>query len=351
MNTRRVGAIALLCLVAIPLAASLAWPKAASPESSTYDDGPQGSTAAAARFRAAGFAVANIQSDLRLLTEIKPDRPTLLLLLGPRTPIDSTERGHLEKFVEQGGRVLVADEEDSTGLAERFGITFSGLPIQDTDFVGATDFVAFRFTFEGGTVPGVARTASRLFVTEETPGEVVAWSQTSSFLDLNQNGALDADDQGGPFPVAFRTPINSRGGFCLFVADADFLANAAVDALPDAAAPSNLASELIPAGGTILFDERGKQATWVSRPAGAIRFASAAVANMPFIVGIGAIATWALIRGLRSAPTPFPTHHEFRPNEPALSPATLAALLATTPSDQTPTPNPPAQPTDPEMRP
>jgi hypothetical protein len=334
LTGRRLLALAPLGLAVAGLAVAAATLHAALPFSA-YSTGPQGSTDLAAHLRQSGFNVTSLHTSLALLDEVRTDRPALLVMAGLAAPATARDVADLSRFVARGGRVLVADDAGfADPLSLPYGVKSGRFPVSDVNFAGNASILPVRLALGGESAVVHAVGPVLLVVDAGAQGAVVGTTQPTAFLDLDHDGRLGLKDQPGPFPVAFETRPNARGGELLFVSDASLLQNER--------GPSASADELdflfrhLAGGGTVVFDERGRE----SGPAAAlssVQGVGEAVAATPFALLLACLAlAWATAAAVRRSPRPLPAEHRHDPAQDATPPEVLQALRKSVSSPKSP---------------
>ena len=192
-----------------------------------------------------------------------PDDATIVIVLAPVIPLQDAEWAALARYLDRGGRLLLAldpKSEPSMGVLEgKLGLKYNPLPLTDDQahlpqrgtpadkrFAITTQFSAH------GSTTSLSRTVDKGLVLIEagaledvpfaaqanTPKKTVTLrSMESSYLDANNNFAFDKDTekkQRWNIGVAVEGPKNAEGKEyrALVFSDADLFADALVSAGP-----------------------------------------------------------------------------------------------------------------------
>jgi hypothetical protein len=134
-----------------------------------------------------------------------PEKGALVVI--PYLDYAEEELVRIKQFVDDGGTLLLMDDYgygnvvlDYLGMRARF----TNKPLLDP-----------LFCYKNQSMPRISDFAPRVkgkidvimlnhatTIANITPSKAIAWSSTTSFLDLNENGTLDPDEPEGPFAVA-----------------------------------------------------------------------------------------------------------------------------------------------------
>jgi hypothetical protein len=134
-----------------------------------------------------------------------PEKGALVII--PYLDYAEEELVRIKQFVDDGGTLLLMDDYgygnvvlDYLGMRARF----TNKPLLDP-----------LFCYKNQSMPRISDFAPRVkgkidvimlnhatTIANITPSKAIAWSSTTSFLDLNENGTLDPDEPEGPFAVA-----------------------------------------------------------------------------------------------------------------------------------------------------
>ncbi len=184
----------------------------------------------------------------------EPGRAVLLCF--PEQAFSPRELDALQRYVRQGGTLLLADDFGhgnellaALGLATRF----AGVPLLDP--VICYKDRAFPRIVRLADDPATSGVAVLVLnhataLTGAPAGSVLAESSSFSFLDQNGNGTLDASEPAGPFPVLARERLGA--GEVLILSDPSLFINGTFSLADNARLVSNIQS--LP-GGKLYLDE------------------------------------------------------------------------------------------------
>lgn len=172
-----------------------------------------------------------LQTSYSYLSQAHPE--SALVIMGPTTVFTSKEISALEKFMSEGGVVILLADNDGTGSTLAFGdFRISKSPMRDFEhFDRRPDFVLIRnFDFHpivrnvssiltnypAALVPSSGKKVNRV------KGEI-AYTSSRSFIDENKNGIPDADEPIGPLSIIALQ--NLGDGYFIAVADSGIFVN------------------------------------------------------------------------------------------------------------------------------
>ena len=166
------------------------------------------------------------QDDLPDLTE------EVILVVIPYLEYSDEELPEIKQFIDKGGTVLLMDDYGyGNSVLAYLGvdIRFSNKPLLDPLFCyknqsipRITDFAAK--VHESGINVVMLNHATTL--TNVTESAAIAWSSSTSFLDINENGSWEQDEPKGPFTVA--AEIRLGEGTLTLVSDPSIIINSMV---------------------------------------------------------------------------------------------------------------------------
>jgi uncharacterized protein (DUF58 family) len=146
-----------------------------------------------------------------------PPATTIVAVVHPTSAYTSADRAVIERFVADGGLLLVADDHGTANsLVAAFGISFERVRLVETD----SDW-GWRANDQGPTQGLSLPAPTALLVPPGSTAHVLATSSGQSFLDRDGNGWVGQGDAVGPFVVAAR--IDHGAGRVILVADAQAL--------------------------------------------------------------------------------------------------------------------------------
>ncbi|MGQ0534787.1 MAG: DUF4350 domain-containing protein [Methanobacteriota archaeon] len=196
-------------------------------------------------------------SVLGLDPTLEPSR-TLVAMIGVEREIRGVEADRLEAFVADGGRLIVANDfGDADPVALRFGARFDRVRLYDEDFAASPDFVRADANLSGTRYDLLLNVPTSLTLFDVVDGgasRVLAASTDRSYVDLDENGAVDLTDVRGPFPLLVLRTYPS-GGAVLLAADPGLFIDGMRGEAENAAFLDAVVEELLPEGGVAYFDE------------------------------------------------------------------------------------------------
>jgi len=174
------------------------------------------------------FNAANIES----LDELPDVAEETALVAIPYLDYNNEELSQLKGFVEDGGTLLLMDDYGyGNSVLAYLGVSvrFTNKPLLDPLFCYKNQWLP-RITDlaprvkESGIDVIVFNHATTLTNVEQT--DMIAWSSTTSFLDINDNESWDEGEPKGPFPVA--TEVHFGKGTLALVSDPSSMVNSMV---------------------------------------------------------------------------------------------------------------------------
>lgn len=135
-----------------------------------------------------------------------PERHTLVAI--PYLEYSNKELSRMKQFVDEGGTLILMDDYGYGNSVLAFlgvGVRFSNEPLLDPLFCHKNQWLPKIIDFapeadESGIGVIVLNHATSLTSLEQA--EIIAWSSSTSFLDINENESWDEDEPKGPLPVA-----------------------------------------------------------------------------------------------------------------------------------------------------
>lgn len=264
---------------------------------------------------------------------------TVAFIVAPQEDYSPTAAARVRQFVQRGGTVVVASEDNRTDrLLSELGVEtrIDGRPVRDEreHYRGPALPVATNvndhpltdgvesLTLNYGTVLNRSR-AGNTAPRSERVGEVLVNTSGFAYVDANENETLDFSETVGPRPVVVVEPIGE--GAVVVVSDASVFTNAMLDREGNA----QFATTLLTSHERVLLDYSH------GRPLPPLIYALLVVRDTPllqFVLGLGAVGAvvgWTYrdslptLAGVSFGPTPEERLSGVRPDE-----AELAAFLA-----------------------
>lgn len=162
-----------------------------------------------------------------------PDLPGGTVLISiPYLEFGDDELAEIKQFVNDGGTLLLMDDYGYGNSVLAYlgvGVRFSNKPLLDPLFNYKNQWLPRITDFspevkESGINAVVLNHATVL--TNAVASETIAWSSSSSFLDINENETWDQDEPRGPFPVALQ--LNLGKGMVAIASDPSIMINSMV---------------------------------------------------------------------------------------------------------------------------
>lgn len=140
-----------------------------------------------------------------------PDKSILVAI--PYLDYTGDDLAKLKEFLDNGGTILLMDDYGYGNSVLKYlgvSIRFSNNPLLDPLFSYKNQYLPRITDF----TPGVKESGVNAIMfnhattlTNVSITEAVAWSSVTSYLDINDNGALDPGEPKGPFTVAARLKV------------------------------------------------------------------------------------------------------------------------------------------------
>lgn len=149
------------------------------------------------------------------------------LIIVPYTPLEDSELASIESFTRSGGVLIIMDDYGyGNTVLERLnvGIRFTGKPILDPLFNYKSPILPKCIEFSE-EIEGVESIVLNHGSTLKISGsaEVLAWSSSFSFLDLDGDSDWDPGEPHGPFSVVARVRLGD--GWLIAVSDPSIAIN------------------------------------------------------------------------------------------------------------------------------
>ena len=160
--------------------------------------------------------------------------PTLpeetILVVIPYLDYSNEELTRIKQLVDDGGTLALLDDYGyGNSILTYLGVRtrFTNVPLLDPLFNYKNQSMPRIVEFapevkESGIDVIVLNHATTL--TDVEPAEMIAWSSTASFLDINENGSWDEYEPKGPFPVAAELRLGQ--GRLILLSDPSIMINA-----------------------------------------------------------------------------------------------------------------------------
>ena len=135
-----------------------------------------------------------------------PEKTTMVTI--PYLEHGDEELAQMKRFIKDGGTLLLMDDYGYGNSVLAYlgvGVRFTNKPLLDPLFCYKNQWLPRITDF----TPKVKESGIDIItlnhattITNTTESEVIAWSSSASFLDLNENESWNKDEPKGPFPVA-----------------------------------------------------------------------------------------------------------------------------------------------------
>ncbi|MFW3145982.1 MAG: DUF4350 domain-containing protein [Thermoplasmatota archaeon] len=196
-----------------------------------------------------------------LFEEEEPSR-TLLVSLGPQRSYSLTEDHSLRKFLQRGGRILMADDGSFlNSFSKDLGVNFIRGQLYDENFIDNPNFLKIDnvdLPFFSGFL--LLNKPTALVFSE---GQGLVRTSPSSWVDTNGNGIMDnisgaqSEIPGARYVASITDPgFRETGkGTAVFISDPSMFMNWMVVKEDNLEFFRSLVSYLLPRGGKVIFDE------------------------------------------------------------------------------------------------
>jgi len=167
------------------------------------------------------------------LKDIPSNAKSVMLLTIPYTHYDTWELEMLKSFLIEGGILVLMDDYGyGNELLEylNLSVRFSGKPLLDPLFNYKNKWFPKISIFSNHTIFQNVTTvlfnhATALVNTSDV--EVLAWSSSFSFLDLNDDGKYTSNEPMGPLPVIAKKDFGN--GSLILISDPSIIINSMID--------------------------------------------------------------------------------------------------------------------------
>lgn len=319
---RGYAAAALLALLVLALVGPVVV-NADARHLTAYRNGDEDVSLVRAAIEPKASRVESILATPDVLDEADPSK-TLFVAIGAERRYDAHEAEAVVRFLEAGGRVLLADEGGfGTDIARAAGFAFGSQRVLDTrNHLGDPKLVVASATLDGQDYPLLFNSPTTLVPLSDagTDYETLVVSSRAaypdgSYLDANANGEIDISDKAGPFPLVVRKSVGTEGGVIVLVADTGLFMNAQGQLIDyrNVEFVAALVQALVPRDGVVYLDEARHAPTpgvapWNAAARTLGRLTSGPVApyaTLALLVALTVVA-WRLTRQTEDW-----SHHEF----------------------------------------
>ncbi|UCH89092.1 MAG: hypothetical protein JSV49_00130 [Thermoplasmata archaeon] len=202
------------------------------------------------------YEAACVVSSPAMLSEIEKPEDTVFVAIGIERAYTTTEARAIYKFIQDGGRAIIADDYGyANSISEYyFSVTYLGHRLWDQEYEKNPQLVkidvdpssANQFYFDGNILLNDATALSA------GTGEI-AMSTNLSWVDENDDGLQNIEELPKEYPVVVKKELDE--GAIIFVSDSSLFINDMWDRFDNAQFVLALIEHLIDKGGTVLFDE------------------------------------------------------------------------------------------------
>ncbi|HLE96917.1 MAG TPA: DUF4350 domain-containing protein [Candidatus Thermoplasmatota archaeon] len=200
-----------------------------------------------------GYGSAAIGVSPHALSALGAPERTLVVVAGVETSYRPGEIEAIQEFVQGGGKLLVADDFGfANALSDGFGVNFDKLRLFDENYVSSPNLTVVRATLGPKTYPVVLNVPTSLSV-RNPDAVVLAVTSEKAYLDANANELKDDEDVQGASIVAVAVPFGK--GRAVFLGDPAPLTDEMLGQGKNRDFLLTLVGDLLPDGGTVLFDE------------------------------------------------------------------------------------------------
>lgn len=238
-----------------------------------------------------GYTVRSTALSPRMAEDWDPAK-TLFAIVDPTAPYLDAEADLIQDWVQDGGKVLVADGEGASApIAEKLGVAIRPRHVFDAT-LGGPDPTKVPANWSGGEAQREILLEAPLVISEGPTGEqawqILANTTASSFVDLNANGRLDPADSRGPFVVG----ALSENGRAIVLTSGYPFTNEGIGEAGNGPLTRELVSTLLPDGGTVIIDT--SHAAHAGVVDASLRPGHAALALLGGVLGVIAAGTVAV---------------------------------------------------------
>jgi hypothetical protein len=313
--------VALLAVAALPAAAyavDSAAPAPVDPDPTAFRPGAANLSVAAEVWGQSGHRVAAVVSSLRLITAVDEPASTVLVVVAPAGAPTTTEAGALDRFLAEGGSVLLLDPRGGFNP----WLVDHGAGVLDVPLLDPTATSRGYVSLDGQADPVVTVVSEeprKLSLEPDAPWAELLVAPGHVHLDLNRNGTVERVEQAGPHTVGalLETP---DGGRVAVIADASAFSDALMQGDANQAFARQVMEQLLPGGGLVIFDETRHGWTQNEPSAAVLVSASQRLAAIgpPLLVAAALAAVAVAVLPAASVPrgVPFAPHEGRVPVDP-----------------------------------
>jgi hypothetical protein len=202
-----------------------------------------------------GYTIDNIMSSPKVLnTQDRWDR-SLLIVAGVEKPYTKEEIASISKFLEHGGKLLLADDRgNSEPLLEQLGIELkvNTSKVYSPSYIKNPDFIELSGYIDSGPVSNTDYTVlSDKPATFEgsVPGTIFLTTDNDSWIDTNHNKERELSEPLKTYVIGFFVSGNT------FLSDPSIFINDMWVRDQNAKLGRDIVRAMLPDGGKVIFDE------------------------------------------------------------------------------------------------
>ena len=211
-----------------------------------------------------GYKISTIISNPLILEEVDQPSASLYICIGAEKGYDPIQRDALLRFVNNGGKVLIADDYgDATSFSENLGVSFTGHRIWSPDYDNNLSFIRIKAPANGNehtillNEPTTLKLLGKSHALFNSP-TVIYKTEPGSYEDSNDNGRIDSIgdlDTYGELPVGVKVNTKENNDAFIFIGDSSFCINGMWEREQNALFAIDLVEELLGSSGHVIFDE------------------------------------------------------------------------------------------------
>jgi len=168
--------------------------------------------------------------DVSAIEDISEPGDSAWVIIGVEKEFTSEEASTIRNFIDSGGTCIIAAESDHVNkIAQQYSVSFTGHRILETEKFDANEIFVPTDAYIGGAYYHIL-TNSPVGITynEEVKSYLITVLAKSSentglgdfsFLDKNDNGIAEADDEFGPINMIVEVKQKSGDGKIIFICD------------------------------------------------------------------------------------------------------------------------------------
>jgi hypothetical protein len=162
-------------------------------------------------------------SDTGVIDMIEDPKNSVLIIVGFDTNFTTSEISSIQKFVEDGGKVVIADDHGyANQLSRLYGIEYKQYPVIANYNDNASIFIPLTISLGDETFTVITNEPVSMEVSEDSSIKIIGETYYSinerkySALDVNNNKEIDGNDIQGPISLAVEYTAPDSNGKILF---------------------------------------------------------------------------------------------------------------------------------------